>query len=111
MDRREIVVRPMISHEVIPLRKKIENNLFVRTHEIDLQFSIDLVTSNRTDELVEEILGRIIEIPLEQGSCYSLSWEDHFLFLCNHFYKEATTDYDVKLYNDLSLYKLCDIVC
>ncbi|OPH48002.1 hypothetical protein BC351_39120 [Paenibacillus ferrarius] len=108
--RRDVVTRPMVSHEVIPFQKKVENNPFMTKHEVDLQFSIDLMTSNRTDVAVDEFLSRRILIETKEGAFHSLSWEDHFLFLCVHFYKEASTDYALKLYNDLSLYKLCDLI-
>ncbi|MNW36485.1 hypothetical protein D3C74_134980 [compost metagenome] len=107
-NRREVLMRPLVSHEVIPLQKLANGNQFIDYHEIDLQFSIDLMTSNRTDGFVKELIDRKIALDGHHG-LYALSWEDHLLFLCNHFYKEATTDYDVVRYNDLSLYKLHDI--
>lgn len=109
LNRRDIITRSLISHEVIPLQKKIENHPFVLTHEIDLQFSVNLMSSKRTDEITESLISRRISIETQQGHFYSLQWEDHFIFLCIHYFKEASTDSEVKLYNDLSLYKLCDI--
>ncbi|WP_240419160.1 nucleotidyltransferase family protein [Paenibacillus periandrae] len=107
--RRELITRPLFSHEVVPLRKKIDDNPFFDAHVIDLQFSIDLMTGNRTDELVEEVMETSIRLDIEQCHVPSLNWDDSLLYVCMHYYKEATSDFNVYLYKDLGIYKLCDI--
>ncbi|MFC5404229.1 nucleotidyltransferase family protein [Cohnella soli] len=107
--RRDLVIRPMVSHEVIPLLRKIDIQTEWPIHEIDLHFSLDLMTGNRTEQQLQDYLDRRIVIQTEQTGVYSLAWEDHLLFLCVHFYKEAAFDFEVRKCNDLSLYKLCDI--
>ncbi|WP_078557197.1 nucleotidyltransferase family protein [Bacillus alkalicellulosilyticus] len=105
--RREKIVRTMVSHEVIPLVHK--GNPILPHHEVDLQFSIDLMTGNKTDMEVQQLLNRRVEMKLGEGSFYTLDLYDFLIFLCIHFYKEAISLMEVLHYGDLNLYKLCDI--
>lgn len=107
--RRDIVVRTMVSHEVIPLSKTLMNTSYLHSHEVDIQFSIDLMSSNRTDHLVYKMLSERIETKVGNGTIYSLCWEDLLVFISIHYFKEATTENDVMKYKDLLLYKLSDI--
>lgn len=106
--RKEIITRPLISHEVIPLIKKTENSL-LDYHMIDLHFSINLMTGDRTDSLVFNLLNQSIRVKIDKYYFNTLDWNHHLIFLCIHFYKEATTLRDVLLYKDLMLIKLSDI--
>lgn len=107
--RKELLISPLVSHELRPFLKKMDNNSYYNLHVVDVQFSLDLLTSNRTDDLVSLLLKNRIKLNMKNGYLYSLQWEDMLLFLCLHFYKEATNLSEVLTYKDMLLYKLCDI--
>lgn len=117
LDRSEVVAKSrkdtmfwaLVSHEVHPFIMKTPSSLIIRSHEVDLQFSIDLNTANRTDKSVTNLLSNSILVMVDNEPVRTLNWEDFLVFLCIHYYKEATTIKDVRSYNDLTLYKLCDI--
>ncbi|OAB33772.1 nucleotidyltransferase family protein [Paenibacillus glacialis] len=105
--REELLSWSMYSHEVHPFIKKVEHP-FLRYHIVDMHYSVDLNTKNRTDNIVENLLKSSItfhEFP--DVSC--LSKIDMLVFICNHFYKEATSFDEILNYRDLLLYKICDI--
>ncbi|MNB80289.1 hypothetical protein D3C75_270480 [compost metagenome] len=106
--RKEIITSPLTSHEVVPLRKRVKHD-FMSVHEVDVQFSMDLMSSNRTDELVEEILNNAVVLNVEDNDIATLNPYDDLLYICIHYFKEATGEFDVKLYKDLGLYKICDL--
>lgn len=106
-NRKDIVSSPLLSHEVFPLVKSIPE-CSIKFHEVDIQFSLDLLTSNRTDELVNNFLNRKISLE-EHGNLKTLSPEDHLLFLCIHFYKEAIYLEEVMNHKDFVMYKILDI--
>ncbi|WP_176854879.1 nucleotidyltransferase family protein [Paenibacillus sp. OK060] len=107
--RKDTMFWSLVSHEVHPFIIKTPNSLIIHSHEVDLQFSIDLNTANRTDVSVTNLLDNSISVNIDNTRIKTLNWEDFLIFLCIHYYKEATTIRDVKAYNDLTLYKLCDI--
>lgn len=110
VSRRELLTRPLVSHEIFPFIKVVRGeNSYIDTHSIDVHFSVDLMTGNRTNIIVESLLHQRIRLDFHGNQIYSLSWEDHLIFLCVHFYKEATNYEQVRSGNDLKLYKLCDI--
>lgn len=117
LDRNEIVEKSrkdtifwsLVSHEVHPFIIKTPLSSVIRFHEVDLQFSIDLNTANRTDGTVTNLLANSIVVMVDNKPVKTLAWEDFLLFLCIHYYKEATTIKEVQSYNDLTLYKLCDV--
>ncbi|OHX39628.1 nucleotidyltransferase family protein, partial [Cytobacillus oceanisediminis] len=106
-NRKDIISSPLLSHEVFPLVKHLPNSN-INFHEVDLQFSLDLLTNNRTDELVNDFLIRKITLK-EHEEIKTLSPEDHLLFLCIHFYKEAIYLEEVMNHKDFVLYKILDI--
>ncbi|MEM5662575.1 nucleotidyltransferase family protein [Bacillus cereus] len=107
--RREVMMRPLVSHEIYPFIKSIEDSAFLDTHYLDIHFSIDLLTTNKTDDAVQQMLEEAISIPFLDSHISSFNWEDMLIFLCQHFYKEATSKLEILAYRDLGLYKLCDI--
>ncbi|SFK99863.1 nucleotidyltransferase domain-containing protein [Brevibacillus centrosporus] len=109
VQRKETLFWSMVSHEVHPLILKLDDNKFLDFHIVDLQYSIDLNTANRTDLLVDRLLRRRIQIDIKGSSISTLTWEDMLVFVCHHFYKEAISYRDVQSYRDLLLYKICDI--
>ncbi|OIK06808.1 nucleotidyltransferase family protein [Bacillus sp. MUM 13] len=106
--RRDIISSPLLSHEVQPFVKETKDN-YITHHPVDIQFSLDLLTNNRTDDMVSEFLNNTINITHNNDMFKSLNWEDHLLFLCIHFYKEAIYVKEVTAYKDFLLYKLIDI--
>lgn len=109
VSRRELVIRSMVSHEVIPLIKHMEETPFFEHHTLDLQFSIDIMSNRRTDQVVEQMLNRSHQVNVNEHMVTTLQWEDFLLFILVHFYKEATCELDVMAYKDLLLYKVVDI--
>ncbi|MFF2886928.1 nucleotidyltransferase family protein [Paenibacillus sp. NPDC057967] len=107
--RRELVVRSMNSHEVVPFVLKIEDYMFFEFHIIDLHFSMILMSSTRNEAIVQEMLNSSIEINVEGKVIRSLPWEYMLLFLCQHLFKEAISPYHLLKYKDFLLYKFCDI--
>lgn len=108
--RKEKITRSLTSHEVIPFIKNLSPEAnFSPQHIVDLHFSINLMSGKRTDNIVEKWIEDSIEINIQQKKIYTLKWENMLLFLCEHFYKEATSSRDLTMYKDLLLYKLCDI--
>ncbi|MEI3916267.1 MULTISPECIES: nucleotidyltransferase family protein [Bacillus] len=108
--RRELLIRRMNSHEVIPLVKDIsKDSMLAAHHVIDLHFSVNLMTKNHNEDIVEKFLNHRIKEKIQGKMIYSLDYNDMFIFLCEHFYKEAKSVRDLNMYKDLLLYKICDI--
>ncbi|REK71607.1 nucleotidyltransferase family protein [Paenibacillus paeoniae] len=107
-ERKEIALWSMVSHEVYPFIKQFDMPLS-KYHKADIQFSIDLLTSTRTDEEVSVFLKRSQTVSIMGHKLSTLSWADFLIFLCIHFYKEAINYDEVIKYKDLLLYKSCDI--
>ncbi|MEH7051625.1 nucleotidyltransferase domain-containing protein [Bacillus pseudomycoides] len=106
--RREIIERPILTHEVYPFVKTGKEK-FLNVHIIDLQFSIDLMSNVRTDDVVDKLLEKSIEVNIMDNPISTLNWENHLLFLCIHLYKEAIYLSEVNRYKELLLYKINDI--
>ncbi|MBM7689100.1 nucleotidyltransferase family protein [Enterococcus ureilyticus] len=108
--RKAVLMRPLSSHEIYPLIKQVDNE-YLNYHILDFQFSLDLFSTNRTDEYVNKMHGSrfLYAGKKDKQSFYSLSLIDLLLFVCIHFYKEAVSLEKVKTYKDLALYKLCDV--
>src|SRR5690606_23514824 len=110
LTRKEKIIRSLASHEVIPFIKTLSTeNKVSSQHIVDLHFSVNLMSGKRTDEIIAKWLKSKIAIKINEKKLYTLNWEDMFLFLCEHFYKEAISVRDLKMYKDLLLYKICDI--
>lgn len=109
LSRREIMIRSMTSHEVIPLIKVVEGSPFLEYHALDLQFSLDLMTSRRTDAAVKQMLERSQNIDVAGQKVRTLEWEDLLLFMLIHLSREATSELDVMAYKDVLLYKFMDV--
>ncbi|MGD6974628.1 nucleotidyltransferase family protein [Bacillus altitudinis] len=107
--RKDILYLIMNSHQTYTYMKPTPDCRFIDCHKIDVQFSVDLMTGNRTDSIVKEMLSRRIQTSVDQHDVWSLKEEDMLLFLCIHFYKEAIYLNEVESMKDLLLYKLLDI--
>ncbi|WP_144502491.1 nucleotidyltransferase domain-containing protein [Bacillus thuringiensis] len=109
-NRREVVTLPLISHQTYPLVKKVdENHQFLEYFSVDVHFSVDLMTNNRTDKVVEDFLNRGKKVVIQGKEVCTLDREDMLIFTCMHFYKDAIYESEVLNYKDLLLYKICDI--
>ncbi|SDT35719.1 Uncharacterised nucleotidyltransferase [Paenibacillaceae bacterium GAS479] len=109
-DRQELLFHSLVSHEVHPFVIKVNDHPCMNNHIVDLQFSVDLNTGNRTDDLVEKLLINGQRVNLQSyGAVSTLSWMDFLIFLCIHYYKEAITLKYVYEYKDQLIYKICDI--
>ncbi|MFF2154424.1 nucleotidyltransferase family protein [Paenibacillus chitinolyticus] len=106
--RKEIITMPLISHQIQPLVRQIKSQ-FLNYIKVDIQFSIDLMTNNRTDKIVQKFIDRREKVEIDNHSLYRLEWEDMLLFCCIHFYKEATHYEEVIFNRDLLLYKILDL--
>lgn len=107
-NRKEIITQPLISHEVHPLILLV-NEVFINYYQVDVQFSIDLMSNRRTDQIVEEFLQNKQSIEIKGHKFITLSWEDMLIFVSIHFYKEAIYKDQIFDYKDLLLYKINDI--
>lgn len=108
--RKEIMIRKINSHEIVPLIKDVSNDTYFLTqHIIDLHFSVNLMTKNREENDLEEWFESRNVIRFNNCSINVLNWEYLLIFLSEHFYKEAVSHRDLMMYKDLLLYKLCDI--
>nr|WP_269846510.1 nucleotidyltransferase family protein [Paenibacillus roseus] len=107
--RKDTMLWSLISHEVHPFVLKTPDCSLIRYHDVDLQFSLDLNTGNRTDNAVHDLIACSSSVTIGDVTVKTLGWEDFLVFLCIHYYKEVTTLKEVTSYNDIVLYKLCDI--
>lgn len=108
--RRELLVRKMSSHEIIPLVKDVsDSELLLTQHIIDLHFSVNLMTKKHDNNLLMDFFESAIKIDFHDKKISMLNKENLLIFLSEHFYKEAVCHRDVLMYKDLLLYKLCDI--
>ncbi|MGE6631475.1 nucleotidyltransferase family protein [Bacillus sp. NPDC077027] len=108
--RSEILYLIMNSHQTYTYMKPSLECRFMDCHRIDVQFSVDLMSGNRTHEIVRDMLERRIQTTIANHyPVWTLKEEDMLLFLCIHFYKEAIYLSEVKAMKDLLLYKLLDI--
>ncbi|WP_336783253.1 nucleotidyltransferase family protein [Paenibacillus illinoisensis] len=107
--RSELIKWSLASHEVHPYVKSINSSPFSEYHYIDLHFSIRLNTNNRSDDIVKRLLKDSIVIKYNNQKLQSLMVEELLIFLCIHFFSEATQIQDILKYKDLSLYKIADI--
>ena len=107
--RKDKIASIMRSHEAIPLYKVKEDFIALNYFAIDLQFTIDLMTSNRRNDVLDEFFERKIYLKNIEEFYPALSWEDSLLFLCVHFYVEATIFEEVQNYKDFAIYKIADI--
>ncbi|WP_252189263.1 nucleotidyltransferase domain-containing protein [Rossellomorea vietnamensis] len=109
-NRKEQLVRKLSSHEIIPLIRDVSGSeIFLTQHIIDLHFSVNLMTKERSNNITTEFLSSSRSITIKGNQIQILNKENLLIFLTEHFYKEAISYRDVTMYKDLLLYKLCDI--
>lgn len=109
--RSEVLLHPLTSHEVFPYTKPTTDATISDSHTIDVHFSLDLMTGNRSDEAVRELLTRRVAIAGNaNGDMWALEREDMFVFLCVHYQREASNRREVEELRDLLLYKITDLL-
>jgi hypothetical protein len=109
--RRQIMLHPVTSHETYPYELPTPDALILESHCVDVHFSLDLMTSNRNDEAVRELLARRVSVAgNDTGRLWALSPEDMFVFLCVHFQREAVNRREAEWVKDLLLYKATDLL-
>jgi hypothetical protein len=110
-NRREIMLHSVHAHETFPYVQAYPQGRIATNHEVDVHFSIDLLTSNNTDDAVDSILSRRIRVTDDAGR---LIWtphqEDMFAFVGVHYEREASHISEVYRTRDLMLYKLVDLL-
>ncbi|MBS5620716.1 nucleotidyltransferase family protein [Eubacterium sp.] len=107
--KKEKLIQRMNYHDLVPYVKAIENGqqdeqkLFV---ELDINFLID-----SKKNLIDEDLytNGMVEKEIKGGTAKTLKFDEHLLFLCIHFFREATNTLWTQGGNDIKLYKLIDI--
>ncbi|MFG3012226.1 nucleotidyltransferase family protein [Streptomyces cinerochromogenes] len=104
--RRQALHVAMHSHQTYPYMKPTPEASTLECHRLDVHFSIDLMTANRSDTAVASLLDGRIEL----GGLSVISPIDMLVFSCVHFAKEATHRSEVLVLKDLVLYKLVDIL-
>lgn len=106
--RASIMSYPVSSHQTHPYMRPTPDALTLECHRVDLHFSVDLMTSNRTDAIVDDLLDR--RIAVGDPPLWTLDPVDMTVFGCIHFYKEAAACNEVRRNKDLVLYKLVDLL-
>ncbi|MGI5239074.1 nucleotidyltransferase family protein [Dactylosporangium sp. CA-139066] len=106
--RSDVLLFPLNSHQTHPYKRATPGARVLECHRIDLHFSIDLLTSNHTDETVIDLLGR--RVAVGEPPMWALHPQDMFVFMCAHFAREARHYADVVKHKDLQLCKLVDLV-
>ncbi|WP_207696114.1 hypothetical protein DOK67_0000685 [Enterococcus sp. DIV0212c] len=107
-DRWKVITRTMATHELFPCIKVIPDS-FIGHHIIDFQFSLELYSKVRTEELVQKMLSNRVNLSSSTFNYFALDLEDTLIFTLLHYYKEAIYERKILDYKDLALYKLCDI--
>ncbi len=104
--RRQVMFMALHSHQTFPYMKATPEAAALECHRLDIHFSIDLMTGNRSDAAVAELLdGRT-----ERGGLSVAAPLDMILFTCVHYAREAAHRNEVLMLKDLVLNKLVDIV-
>jgi hypothetical protein len=109
--RDQILLHPLTSHETFPYTIATPEAWIGAFHCVDVHFSLDLMTANRDDEAVRELMGRRVAVPgNDDGEMWVLDREDMFVFLCVHYHREGTNRREAERLRDLLLYKIMDLL-
>lgn len=106
--RKEVVFLSITSHQTYSYMKAVPESSWLDAHRLDVHLSIDLMTANRTDDAVHELLNNSITVG--EPPVRTLDPVDMLIFCCIHFYKEAMYIGEVRRLKDLVLYKLADLI-
>lgn len=62
-NRKELLVRKLSSHEIVPLVKNVSDvEHFLTQHIIDLHFSVNLMTKNHNVNIIKELFQRKLKL-------------------------------------------------
>jgi Uncharacterised nucleotidyltransferase len=106
--RADVMLYPVSSHQTHPYLRPTPDAATLECHRVDLHFSVDLLTPNRTDAAVGDLLDRRIRLP--EPALWTLDPVDATVFVALHFAKEARYYGEVVRVKDLVLYKLVDLL-
>ncbi|GAB2640169.1 nucleotidyltransferase family protein [Nocardia goodfellowii] len=104
--RRQILHMAMHSHQTYSYMKPTPDAWLLRCHRLDVHFSIDLMTGNRSDDAVSALLDDRTEL----DGLSVISGPDMLIFTCLHLAREAVHRNEVLALKDLVLYKLVDVL-
>lgn len=104
--RKEIIESRMTRGETVPYIKEI-NMPGMKYLEVDINFSMDYKSGDM--QVLEEILNCTHTREVFGLKVRTLDYDNFFIHLCGHLYKEATTLPWVEMKRDMTLYKYCDI--
>jgi hypothetical protein len=109
--RSEALLHPTTAHDTYPYSMATPDAAVLPHHGIDVHFSIDLLTSNNNDDVVDDLLDRRTKVGLDDGRwLWAPHPDDMFVFVCVHFQREACNRREVETVKDLVLYKLVDLL-
>lgn len=108
--RAEILLHSTTSHETFPYTRATPDAQMIDEHQVDVHFSVDLLTSNRNDGTVDDLLERRVRVAVDDTSLWTLHQDDMFIFVCVHFQREACNGREAQALKDLVLYKLVDLL-
>ncbi|WP_214414765.1 nucleotidyltransferase family protein [Sphaerisporangium fuscum] len=106
--RSDVILFAINSHQTHPYSRPTPRAATLECHRVDIHFSVDLLTPNRTDDLVSDLLDR--RVPVGDPPLWALHQHDMFILACVHYFKEATHHHEVARLKDLVLYKLIDLL-
>ncbi|MEW2289195.1 nucleotidyltransferase family protein [Streptomyces sp. NPDC047841] len=104
--RRQVLHVAMHSHQTYSYMKPTPEAASLECHRLDVHFSVDLMTGNRSDRAVSALLDDRVDM----SGLSTISVTDMFIFTCLHFSREAVHRGEVMALKDLVLYKLVDVV-
>ncbi|MFE7741634.1 nucleotidyltransferase family protein [Nocardia sp. NPDC057455] len=104
--RRQVLHMAVHSHQTYSYMKPTPDASLLECHRLDMHFSVDLMTGNRSDSAVSALLDDRMEL----GGLTVIAPIDMFIFTCLHLAREAVHRNEVLALKDLVLYKLVDIL-
>ena len=100
--RQQKMIQQMNYHDLVPYIKKVDQPL-IKSIKVDVNFHFDSKEHDITRRILDEGTQDYI------GNGYKtrgLKWTTHLLFLCTHFYREATDSIWTSRASDADLYKI-----
>ncbi|MFI6776097.1 nucleotidyltransferase family protein [Nocardia sp. NPDC050412] len=104
--RRQVLHMAVHSHQTYTYMKPTPDASLLECHRLDVHFSIDLMTGNRSDSAVSALLDARTKL----NGLSVISATDMLIFTCLHFAREASYRNEVLALKDLVLYKLVDVL-
>jgi hypothetical protein len=106
-ERRQLVQMAMSSHQTYSYMKPTPTASMLECHRVDLHFSVDLLTGNRSDAAVSALLDDCRDV----AGMSVVSALDMLVFVCVHLARDAFHRNEVLSHKDLVLNKFTDVVC